>query len=389
MEQSLQVDDDILLLRGERAGKDNVLSREDKVPVGFLERVEQRPRNHNGAHFLVVRPARDELTHGVVDDADALRDRLRGDRVITRHHHHLDASSLAITDSGRHSLARRVHEGHHAKEDQALQREVRAVRVILVALGELVERQEELGKGQDALSLGGHHSVQVLELRVELGCHGVVLASDLDVGATLEHLVGRALNEEQGTLVAVLLSVDGGHELGDRGEGHLGDLGVGLAVVHDGPNGLEELNQTALTGVSLGHALLDRDGLERDLVLLVVLGVDEHRPVAEGGALLQLLELGVLNIIESLAVVFRQRDIAGEHLVVVDQMRDRHAVLRERASLVRGNHSHRPKSLHRLRVLDEHVLLEHLISSQLQRNRQRQQQPLRHVGNNDTNHEHD
>lgn len=116
---------------------------------------------------------------------------------------------------------------------------------------------------------------------------------------------------------------------------------------------LEELEETGLGRVAVGLAVQHRH---------VLIAFGENGVVAERADEAQTLEGGVGSV--ELTRALQLPD--GSHGAVVVEVRDSHAVLRQRSGLVAGDHRRRPERLNRLKVLDHDILLRHSFGGERQ-----------------------
>mmetsp|Transcript_23049 Transcript_23049/g.55954 ORF Transcript_23049/g.55954 Transcript_23049/m.55954 type:complete len:242 (-) Transcript_23049:677-1402(-) len=123
-----------------------------------------------------------------------------------------------------------------------------------------------------------------------------------------------------------------------------------------------------------------------DSLLHIIRGVLESGVVAQHHTLVSELECGTAGFdLAPVQVILRQI----EHLVAINpHVRCSHLVHGQGACLVRADARARPEGLDSLQILHQHCLRLHSQRSQCQRHSHRCQQPLRHVGNNDADREH-
>eukprot|EP00976_Prorocentrum_cordatum_P096718 1190680-Prorocentrum_minimum.AAC.6 len=400
---ALVVLDNLQLVRRGHTRKHNLLVGESRVPL--------RLARHGVGNRL---PRADVVTlhngrlagihHVLVDNADGLGDGLRGDGVVARHHEHLDAGALADVDGLGHALAGRVDEGEETDKGEVILGEVLGgllgeLVVLGVLLGELGVR-----KAEHALAETAELLVRLHKLVLELVSEAHALAVEHHVLAAVDDTLGGALEHEHEGVGCSRLLVDGQLPLVGGVELDLEHLGV-LCAVH--VNVLQALH--ALGDANLGGVAGAGEAEQVEAGVLHALHHGEDGPVfalgqeagvvAQGGNHLQLLEGGGGDGVVGLAGGARGGHqvlpvlgvLAGRgavNLPVIPAVLDRHAVLGQGAGLVGGNHGGGAEGLDSLQVLDEHVLLVHALGGERQRHGHGGKQTLGHVGDNDTNHEH-
>mmetsp|Transcript_12653 Transcript_12653/g.39934 ORF Transcript_12653/g.39934 Transcript_12653/m.39934 type:complete len:787 (+) Transcript_12653:1142-3502(+) len=389
------------LVGGGHAGPHDLLVREGGVPLGHLLLLVSDV--HPVADGVAVDNGR---LAGVplllVDDSNGLGDGLRGDGVVARHHEHLDARALALGNSLGHALAGGVDEGEEAGEGEPVGLEVGGGLGLVHkvgALGHVLEGEPEhaLAQGAEALVggvVGGHPGV------VDGLLHAVVEV----VLALEDHALGGALHHEHGG-VAVLGLVDrelplvGGVELDLE---KLGALQAVLAHRADGVHGLGEAGLGGIGGavereeieVGVLHGLVKVDVLRGVLNV----GGQEVSVVAQGAHHLELLERGVVDVVPRLGAGLHAQEasqvasvLGGRGAVdgaVVPAVLHGHAVLGERAGLVRGDHGGGAQGLDGLEVLDKHVLGVHALGREGEGHSHRGEEALGHVGHDDADGKH-
>ena len=140
----------------------------------------------------------------LADDAYALGDGLGRDRMIARHHDHLDAGRAALLDGVGDGGARRINHGHEAQEAQVLDGKVDLLVVELVAARVLLRIEAQVTEAEHTLTQTAELQIGVVELTLPEVAELQVGAVHVDGGAALEDSLGRALHDEQVALVTIV-----------------------------------------------------------------------------------------------------------------------------------------------------------------------------------------
>ena len=262
------------------------------------------------------------------DDADRFGNGFGSDRMVTGYHDDLDAGGTALGDRVGHRSPRRVDHRHQADEAEPVDREVRVVAVELEADRELVGRQYEVAEAEHTFTKATELQVSVVERLLHLFVEHLLLTADEDGGATIEDPLGRALHHEKvSRIVRIVRFVDRDLILVGRVERYLADLLVTFPDAHHvAESELHALQQGGLRRVAVHFPLQYR---------LVVLADLELGTVAQGGDFRERLETRAGTIVLEPGLILRR--VRLDDLIVEPHVSDGHAILRERAGLVRAD----------------------------------------------------
>ncbi len=155
--------DNLELVFGRRAGKDDLVLPEDVVPLAIRQGVNLFPVDHNGTKLMFT-----NLGHGPTGalgyhgfglaehQIDLPTNGFGREGMIPRNHDDFDPSRPTLSNGFPHPMLRRILERDETDEDKIARGVVLGLLVENKILGVLIARQPQLGKAQDAMSSAGH-----------------------------------------------------------------------------------------------------------------------------------------------------------------------------------------------------------------------------------------